>query len=95
MPQLLPVPVGVEVGRADEGQVDPQTAVDAATVNADEDPVRDGGPGGVFGPAVVADLVAGHRAQSFKDLHDIGFAWRGHPNSVVLFVVCKNDISPI
>ena len=59
LPQLLPAPVGVQVGGPDEGQVDAQGPVYATTVNADEYPVGDGGPGGVLGATVIAHLVSG------------------------------------
>ena len=40
----------------DEGDVDPKAAVDGRAVEAEEDAVGDGGPGGVLGVAVEAHL---------------------------------------
>jgi hypothetical protein len=43
----------------DEGDVDPEAAVDGGAVEAEEDAVGDGGPGGVLGVAVEAHLRGG------------------------------------
>jgi hypothetical protein len=40
----------------DEGDVDPEAAVGGGAVEAEEDAVGDGGPGGVLGVAVEAHL---------------------------------------
>ena len=40
----------------DEGDVDPEAAVDGGAVEAEEDAVGDGSPGGVLGVAVEAHL---------------------------------------
>ena len=57
LPELLPAPVGVQVGGADEGEVYTHRPVYPTAVDADEDAVGNGGPGGVFGATVVARLV--------------------------------------
>jgi len=69
--ELLPAPVGVQVGGADEGQVDTQGPVNTTAVNADEDAVGDGGPGGVLCTTVIATFISRSRAESFEDLHDV------------------------
>lgn len=42
--------------KPDEGDVDAKAAVDGGAVEAEEDAVGDGGPGGVLGAAVEAHL---------------------------------------
>lgn len=42
--------------KPDEGDVDAEAAVDGGAVEAEEDAVGDGGPGGVLGAAVEAHL---------------------------------------
>jgi hypothetical protein len=53
------VQVGEGVVVPDEGDVDPEAAVDGGAVEAEEDAVGDGGPGGVLGVAVEAHLYEG------------------------------------
>lgn len=50
--------MNAQVGGAvpDEGDVDPEAAVGGGAVEAEEDAVGDGGPGGVLGVAVEAHL---------------------------------------
>jgi hypothetical protein len=45
-----------DLSRPDEREVDPERAVDAGAVDADEDAVRHAGPGRVLGVAVEAHL---------------------------------------
>jgi len=54
--ELEPGPVGVQVGAAHEGQMHAQVAVHGRTVDANEDAIGNGGPGGSLGSAVEAGL---------------------------------------
>ena len=55
-PELKPIPIGVEVRRANEREVDAQIAVRGRAVDAQEHAVRHRGPRWVLRTAVEADL---------------------------------------
>jgi len=74
LPQLLPAPVGVKVGGADECQMDAQGPVNPTAVNTDEDTIGDGGPGGVLGATIITYLVGRNCPQSFEYLHYVTFS---------------------
>jgi hypothetical protein len=54
-------------------------------VDAYENTVRDGGPGGILGAAVEAGLVAGERAQALQNRVNVRFRWFLRRHGCVFF----------
>lgn len=57
---LRPRPARVQIGGAHERQVHAQAAMHCRAINANEDAIGDGGPGGILGVAVEAGLWRNH-----------------------------------
>ena len=94
LPELLPGPVSVQVCGPDEGEMNterPETfsleasqispvflPVNTTAVYTYEDPVCDGGPGGILGATVKAHFITLSRAKPLENLHNISLGRPRH-----------------